>query len=1008
MRNALVILLLATACGGDRAPGPSIIRLRPALPDTGDDLEVTVLSDALDPEGDPVDYRYLWYRDNDLQADYTEAILPAAATAKGEVWRVEVLALDGSLEGPPVVAEVTVVNALPTVEITMQPADPLSNEDIVAVAAAVDLDGDTVALDWSWTVDGVFTSYTGDTVPAAATQRWETWEVFIAPFDGAEQGPTGTASAVVGNSPPLVDGVVLGPEEAYEDTVLEVEAQIRDLEGDTASYTYAWYVDGSLVAAATEATLTGEHFDKNQQVWVEITASDGYDFASPVTSNRVDILNSPPTLTSVTMDPTELYEGSVATCIGADLVDVDGDDLGMAYSWVVNGSEVSTSASIDGSYFSRGDSVSCSVGADDGQVVGPTVQSETRTVLNSPPVVPSVSIAPSSPAEGDTITATVGTPSDDDGDSVTVSYAWYVDGSQVSTATTLTSAQFAKHQDIYLEVTPSDGIGAGSPTASATITAINTAPSFTGLSTDPSAAAWGGSLSAVTTGWYDADGDPEGYDYAWYVDGALVGSSSSVDLSPYSRGSEVYLEAQAHDGDDAGNTITSSVLVIQRLLYASDGDLAFQGKAGDNAGMALALAGDLTGDGLPDIIIGAPGNNDEANDAGGVYLVTGSSTGVQEYSSAQAFLWGTEEDEEVGWSVSGLGDVTGDGREDFIVGVPNDSTFASTSGAAFVIPGPVTGDAELGTVGIAILGTTANERVGWSVAGAGDVDADGYDVILVGAYGRSSSTGAAFLAYGPFTSTHYSTSMDITMAGESSGDQAGSAVAGAGDIDGDGNDDIMVGAEAESSGGSERGAAYLMYGPVTNSWGLAYADAKLTGETDWDNAGYSLAGAGDLDGDGNDDMLVGARWEDSGGSAAGACYLITSPVTGTASLSTAQAKLIGDSSNQLAGNAVSGLGDLDGDGIGDLAVGAEGDASLGTNTGAVYVLLGPLSGTISLRDYAYATVLGDTVGDKLGYAVAAGRDMDGDGSSDLIAGAPYEDSNGTSSGAAYLFSGAGL
>ena len=1008
MRTTLVLMFLIGACGGDRAPGPSLITLTPAAPDTGDDLVVTIDTEALDPEGDAVTYSYLWYKDHELQSDYSEATLPADATTKGDTWAVEVIAVGDGNEGPVVEAEVTVVNALPTAEVVMQSASPLSSEDIVASVTAVDLDGDTVALEWSWTRDGVATGHSGDTVSADDTLRWQTWEVSVLPYDGGEYGIPGTAAAIVGNAPPTVDSVTISPEEAYEDTVLEASVSTSDLEGDVPSITYAWYVDGSLATDATDATLTGEHFDKDQEVWVEITASDPYDSASPVASGSVTILNTPPTLTAVTMDPIELYESSVATCVGSDLADIDGDDLVQAYAWYVNGGAVSTDASIDGTLFDRGDSVYCSVGADDGEVVGPTVESDTRTVLNEPPVVPSVSIAPGSPAEGDTLTATVGAATDADGDPVTTSYAWYVDGSVVSTAMELGSSYFSKHQDIHLEVTPNDGFGSGDPTTSATVTAVNTPPSFTGLSTDPSEAAWGGSLTALTTGWSDADGDAESYDYAWYVEGSLAGSGSSLDLSSYTRGDEVYLEATANDGDDPGNTLTTNVMVIQRLLYASDADMVFEGSAGDNAGFALSLAGDLTGDGVSDIIVGAPGNNDEANDAGGVYLVSGTSTGTVDYTSAQVFLWGTEVDEEVGWSVSGLGDATGDGYDDFIVGVPSDSTFASTSGAAFVIPGPITSDTELGTAGIAILGTTTDEQVGWSVAGAGDVDNDGYNDILVGAYGRASGTGAAYLAYGPFTSTHYSTTMDITMAGELTGDQAGCAVASAGDVDSDGYDDILVGAEAESSVYSENGAAYLLYGPVSTSWGLAYADTKLTGEADWDNAGYALSGGGDIDGDGSDDVLVGARWEDSGGSAAGACYLVTGPSAGTASLSTAQAKLIGDTSNELAGNAVVGLGDLDGDGYGDLAVGAEGDASLGTNTGATFILLGPLTGTIAVQDQAYATIQGDTVGDKLGYAIAAGQDMDGDGTPDLVVGAPYEDSNGTSSGAAYLFSGADL
>jgi hypothetical protein len=1008
MRSALLSLLLAAGCGADRAPGPSLIRISPPVPTTTDDLVVKINTDAVDPEGDSVDYRFRWYRDDELQTDYGQGTLPAEATAKGERWRVEVIAVAEGLEGPPVLAEVSVVNSAPRVTLGISPEEPLSDEDIVVTATEEDPDGDAVQLDWTWTRNGVETAYTGATIPAVETQRWETWQVTVLPYDGAEYGEPAIASVVIGNAPPVVESVSLEPAEAYEDTLLEASAVASDFEGDLWGMSYAWYVDGDLVPDVSSATLDGTWFDKHQQVQVQVTVSDPYESAEPVMSDPVTILNSAPQLTTATLKPTELYEGSTVTCVGSDLTDIDGDDLSLSYSWLVNGSEVSSAESIDGSLFDRGDTVACSLGADDGEVVGPTVQSETATVLNAPPVVPSVVLSPSAPAAGDTITASVATPVDDDGDPVTLGYAWYVDGSFVSTATELSGAFFSKHQDIHLEVTPHDGFIAGSPTASATVTAVNTPPVFTDLSTDPTTAPWGEIITALPSGWSDADGDAESYQYTWYVDGSAAGSDASLDLTPYDRGSEVWVEVTADDGDDPGTTLTSDVLVITRLLFASDADLIFEGDAGDNAGMAISLSEDLTGDGIPDILVGAPGNNNEAQDAGGVYLVAGDLSGTIDPSQAEAFLWGTEADEEAGWSVSTLGDVDNDGHGDFIVGVPNDSTFASTSGAAFVVLGPHSGDQELGTAGYAILGTTSGERMGWAVAGAGDVDSDGFDDILVGAYGRSSSTGAAFLAYGPFSSTHYSTSMDVMMSGESSGDQAGCAVAHAGDVDSDGYDDILVGADTESSVYSENGAAYLLYGPPPSSGGLSMADAKLTGEADWDNAGYAVAGAGDIDGDGADDILVGSRWEDSGGSAAGACYLITRAVSGTTSLSTAQAKLIGDSVNQLAANAVSGLGDIDGDGHDDLVVGAEGDASLGTNTGAAFVLLGPLTGTISLRDQAWATIQADALGDKLGWAVAGGQDLDDDGTPDLVVGAPYQDGNGTSSGAVFLFSGAEL
>jgi hypothetical protein len=161
---------------------------------------------------------------------------------------------------------------------------------------------------------------------------------------------------------------------------------------------------------------------------------------------------------------------------------------------------------------------------------------------------------------------------------------------------------------------------------------------------------------------------------------------------------------------------------------------------------------------------------------------------------------------------------------------------------------------------------------------------------------------------------------------------------------------------------------------------LSMADAKLLGEENGDYVGFSLSGAGDVDGDGHDDLLLGSG-NDEGGEASGAAYLVLGPVSGTVDLSIADAKLVAKADGSL--NSVAGAGDVDGDGLDDLLIGALGHDARG---GAAYVVLGPVSGTFDLA-LADATLAGEWLA---GWDVAGVGDVDNDGHDDVLVLDEYE------------------
>ena len=395
--------------------------------------------------------------------------------------------------------------------------------------------------------------------------------------------------------------------------------------------------------------------------------------------------------------------------------------------------------------------------------------------------------------------------------------------------------------------------------------------------------------------------------------------------------------------NDAGGTNAGRAYVLYGGPHADlTADLVMTGEAPDDRfGISSSGAGDFNGDGYDDVIVGAHYNDAGGSLAGRAYLFFG---GPGADAVADLTLTGLAAGDYFGASVSGAGDVNGDGFADVIVGAYLADGVVASSGVAYVFFGGSAADA---TADLVLNGEAGADRFGQSVSGAGDVNGDGYDDVVVGAYyadgGGLTNSGKAYVFYGGSVPDD---EPDLILAGETVDDRLGYSVAGAGDVNGDGFDDIAAGAPNQDAGGSNAGAVYLYFGGPDED---TLPDLVLIGEAAGDNFGWPVAGAGDVNGDGFADVMVGARNSDLSVNNGGRAYVFFG---GQEPDEIADAVLIGEVAEGYLGMAVSGVGDVTGDGIPDVLAAAPGDGTAGAGAGRVlvydfarYHVVTPVSGT---------------------------------------------------------------
>lgn len=411
--------------------------------------------------------------------------------------------------------------------------------------------------------------------------------------------------------------------------------------------------------------------------------------------------------------------------------------------------------------------------------------------------------------------------------------------------------------------------------------------------------------------------------------------------------------------------VTTQVNGVQKIS-ADKGNFTGSLDNADSFGAAVANIGDLEGDGVIDLAVGAPGDDSGGDNRGAVWVLFMNNNGTVDIARKIAhgsggFGGNLDNNDRFGSAVAGIGDLNGDGFADMAVGAPFDDDGGNDRGAVWILfmnaDGNVASAAKISDQQDIFNGDLNDgDHFGNAVASPGDLDGDGVNDLAVGAdlaNVNGTRKGVVWILFMNSDGTVRST----RMIGEGEGDftdnlnadaQFGSAVAGIGDLDGDGIPDLTVGADQDDSGGGKHGAIWVLFmqrdGTVRDQRKITSGEGDFQGNIgDGDLFGSAIASIGDLDGDGVNDLAVGAESSDDGGTDRGAVWILfmktNGKVNGQAKFSSTDGKFDQNMDNGDAlGSALAGLGNLNNDKGVDIAAGVPGDDDNKTDAGAVYIV----------------------------------------------------------------------
>jgi hypothetical protein len=557
---------------------------------------------ASDAEGDPIRYFYLWRVNGVLVSE--SSTLTGSSFRKGDSVWCQVAPDDsqpGGLGLSVSAPAITILNTPPTLASAVLSTTTPNESSTLTVTPRTpfDADGDSVTYRYAWTVNGAQVS-TAASIDGSLFQRGDSVMVSVAPFDGTELGASVNAGpAVVQNTPPVLSALSVTPSQPRITDTLTVTPVALDADGDVITYTFTWLVNGQSVQTGSSRTLAPGAFDAGDDVSVLGVPNDGVADGLQVSSPLIRVQNTAPSITGATVSPTTVYESTVLTCTPSGWSDIDGDSPGYVYRWYVNNVADAGTTTLNGTRFRRGDAVLCEVTPYDGFAFGAPVRSAPVTVLNSAPTVTSATLDRLAPVEGNTVGVLFSGVSDPDSDPLTYTYAWFVNGVQAATTSTLPSSLFARGDTLYATVVISDGSLSASVTTN-TVTVANSLPVMGAVSLSPTSPT---TLDSVTASYSatDADGDPITYRFAWTLDGVAVAGVDGAILpeAAFGKNRDIRVTVTPNDGVGDGPSLASATIrsrnLAPTLATASFSPASFHRETGTLT-CSAAGAADVDGD----------------------------------------------------------------------------------------------------------------------------------------------------------------------------------------------------------------------------------------------------------------------------------------------------------------------------------------------------------------------------------------------------------------------------